>query len=169
MHQCLSLSLYICKHGLDPDHTRMVFRIECFVNLKMCVHKTLILWNVRLCRTKADAHDKFGFWVLIASSCNKIDWLTQTLCFDILRNQAKTKDSSANTVQSLSTFTTCYQKIVRRAWSANKHTESPTLRPMITEHFRQVPPFRCMPLADPEGVQGVRTPPPPPPRKITKI
>ena len=32
---------------------------------------------------------------------------------------------------------------------------------MITEHFRQVPSFRCMPWADPEGGQGVRTPPPP--------
>ena len=32
----LSLPLYICKHGLDPDQTRMVFWIECFVNLKMC-------------------------------------------------------------------------------------------------------------------------------------
>ena len=37
---------------------------------------------------------------------------------------------------------------------------SPTLRPMITEHFRQVPSFRCMPWADPEGRQGVRIPPP---------
>ena len=61
--------------------------------------------------------------------------------FDILRNQAKTKDSCANAVQSLSlylslslslslsAFTTCYQslqtKIVRRAWSgATKHTKS---------------------------------------------
>ena len=26
------------------------------------------------------------------------------------------------------------------------------------EHFRQVPSFRCMPCADPEGGQGVRTP-----------
>ena len=34
LHQSLSLSLYICKHGLNPDQTRMVFRIECFVNLK---------------------------------------------------------------------------------------------------------------------------------------
>ena len=29
---------------------------------------------------------------------------------------------------------------------------------MITEHFRQVPSFRCMSWADPEGGQGVRTP-----------
>ena len=39
LHQSLSLSLsltHICKHGLDPDQTRMVFRIERFVNLKMC-------------------------------------------------------------------------------------------------------------------------------------
>ena len=33
---------------------------------------------------------------------------------------------------------------------------------MITEHFRQVPSFRCMPLADPEGKGS------PPPWKITK-
>ena len=32
----VSLSLSICKHGLDPDQTRMVFRIECFINFKMC-------------------------------------------------------------------------------------------------------------------------------------
>ena len=32
----LSLSLFtFAKHGLDPDQTRMVFRIECSVNLKM--------------------------------------------------------------------------------------------------------------------------------------
>ena len=36
LHQSLSLSLYTCKHGLDPDQTQMVFRIECFVSLKMC-------------------------------------------------------------------------------------------------------------------------------------
>ena len=95
-------------------------------NLKMCacggkIRKALILWNVRLCHTKADAHDKFGFWVLIGSSCNKIDWLTQTLRFDIIRNKAKTKDSCANTVQSLSlslslsTFTTCYQSLQFRS------------------------------------------------------
>ena len=34
---------------------------------------------------------------------------------------------------------------------------------MITEHFRQVPTFRCMPWADPEGGQG-----PPPPLKNHK-
>ena len=115
---CLSLSIW--KHGSDPDQTRRVYKIECFVNLKKKVHKALILWNVRLCRTKANAHDKFGFWALIG---RLIDW--PTLCFDILRNQAKTKDSCANTMQSLSlslsTFTTCYQslqtKIVRRVWS----------------------------------------------------
>ena len=28
----LSLSIYICKNGLDPDQTRMEFRKECFVN-----------------------------------------------------------------------------------------------------------------------------------------
>ena len=31
-------------------------------------------------------HDKFGFWVLIGSSCNKIDWLTR-----YSKKQAKTK------------------------------------------------------------------------------
>ena len=58
-------------------------------------------------------------WVLIWSSA--IDWLTQTLCLEILRNQAKTKDLYASTMQSLppslffalslSTFTTCYQSL----------------------------------------------------------
>ena len=28
----VSLSIYICKNGLDPDQTRMEFRKECFVN-----------------------------------------------------------------------------------------------------------------------------------------
>ena len=32
----LFLSIYICKNGLDPDQTRMEFRKECFVNLKIC-------------------------------------------------------------------------------------------------------------------------------------
>ena len=38
MYQSLSLSLsiYICKNGLDPDQTRMEFKKECFVNLKIC-------------------------------------------------------------------------------------------------------------------------------------
>ena len=37
LHQFLSLSLSLhLQHGLDLDQTRMVFRIECFVNLKMC-------------------------------------------------------------------------------------------------------------------------------------
>ena len=40
---------------------------------------------------------------------------------------------------------------------------------MITEHFRQVPSFRCMQWADPEGGQRVRTPPPPPPPENLKI
>ena len=31
----VSLSLCICKHDLDPDQTRMVLRIECFVNLNI--------------------------------------------------------------------------------------------------------------------------------------
>ena len=36
MYQSLSLSIYICKNSLDPDQTRMEFRKECFVNLKIC-------------------------------------------------------------------------------------------------------------------------------------
>ena len=59
-----------------------------------------------------------------SSGDNKIDWLTQTLRLDVLRNKAKTKDSCANTVQSLSlsllslslsTFTTCYQSLQFRS------------------------------------------------------
>ena len=102
--------------------------------------QALMLWNVRLWHTKADAHDKFGFWVLIGSSCNKIDWLTQTLCFDILRNKTKTKDSCANTVQSLSlsfslslslsTFTTCYQSLqCRSRRSSGVHDQGQTCIP----------------------------------------
>ena len=39
MYQSLSLSLsiYICKNGLDPDQTRMEFKKECFVNLKIAI------------------------------------------------------------------------------------------------------------------------------------
>ena len=38
MYQSLSLSfsIFICKNGLDPDQTRMVFRKECLINLKIC-------------------------------------------------------------------------------------------------------------------------------------
>ena len=32
----LFLSVYICKNGLDPDHTRMELRKECFANIKFC-------------------------------------------------------------------------------------------------------------------------------------
>ena len=32
----LSLSIYICKNGLDPDQIRKEFKTECFVNLKIC-------------------------------------------------------------------------------------------------------------------------------------
>ena len=53
----LSLSIYICKNGLDPDQTRMEFRKECFVNLKMCACDR----KYAKCCTKADAHDKMGF------------------------------------------------------------------------------------------------------------
>ena len=59
MYQSLSLSLsiYICKNGLDPDQTRMEFKTECFVNLKICACDR----KYAKCRTKADAHDKMGF------------------------------------------------------------------------------------------------------------
>ena len=58
-HQSLSLSLsiYICKNGLDPDQTRMEFKTECFVNLKICACDR----KYAKCRTKADAHDKMDF------------------------------------------------------------------------------------------------------------
>ena len=50
----LSFSLFnFCKNGLDPDQTRMEFRKECFVNLKMCACDR----KYAKCRTKADAHD----------------------------------------------------------------------------------------------------------------
>ena len=59
MYQSLSLSLsiYICKIVLDPDQTRMEFRKECFVNLKICA----CYRKYAKCCTKADAHDKIGF------------------------------------------------------------------------------------------------------------
>ena len=69
---------------------------------------------------------RWVFSIYTISSCNKIDWLTQTLCFEILRNQAKTifvcKHHAVSLSFSLSTFTTCYQslqtvwiqKIIRR-------------------------------------------------------
>ena len=59
MYQSLSLSLsiYICKNGLDPDQTPMEFKNECFVNLKICACDR----KYAKCCTKADAHDKMGF------------------------------------------------------------------------------------------------------------
>ena len=130
MHLSLSLSLSLLvdppmecllkclqtrfRSRSDPNGIQnRMFRQFKNVCIRQKVRKALhvILWNVRHCRTKADAHDKFGFLVLIGSSCKT----TLTLRFDILRNQAKTKDSCANTVQSLSlslsTFTTCYQSL----------------------------------------------------------
>ena len=53
----LSLSIYICKNGLDPDQTRMEFKKGCFVNLKICACDR----KYAKCRTKADAHDKMDF------------------------------------------------------------------------------------------------------------
>ena len=44
MYQSLSLSLsiYICKNGLDPDQTRMEFKKECLVNLKICACDSVV-------------------------------------------------------------------------------------------------------------------------------
>ena len=53
MHVPVSLSFSLS----DPDQTRMEFRKECFVNLKMCACNR----KYAKCRTKADAHDKIGF------------------------------------------------------------------------------------------------------------
>ena len=53
----LSLSIFICKNGLEPDQTRMEFRKECFVNLKFCVCDR----KYTKCPTKAEAHAKMGF------------------------------------------------------------------------------------------------------------
>ena len=57
MYQSLFLSIYICKNGLDPYQSRMEFRKECFLNLKICACDR----KYAKCRTKADAHDKMGF------------------------------------------------------------------------------------------------------------
>ena len=56
MYQSLSLFTF-AKNGLDPDQTRMEFRKECFVNLKICACDR----KYAKCRTKTDAHDKMGF------------------------------------------------------------------------------------------------------------
>ena len=63
MYHSLSLSIYISKNGLDPDQTRMEFRKECFVNLKICACDR----KYAKCRTKADAHDKMGFQYILIS------------------------------------------------------------------------------------------------------
>ena len=57
MYQPLSLAIYICKNGLDPDQIRKEFRKECFVKLKICACDR----KYAKCRTKADAHEKMGF------------------------------------------------------------------------------------------------------------
>ena len=162
LHQSLSLSLHLqTRFGSRSDPNGIQDRTFC--QFKKCVHAVERTQSVNTVecptlpyKSRCARRGKFEFWVLIGSSCNKIDWLTQTLCFDILRNQAKTKDSCANTVQSLLDG---IQKIVRRAWSGAKLHNKSSLRPMITtrwkEHFRQVP---SLPWADREGGQGVRTP-----------
>ena len=62
----LSLSVYICKNNLDPDQTRMEFRKEFLVNLKICACDR----KYAKCRTKADAHDKMGFQYISISVYN---------------------------------------------------------------------------------------------------
>ena len=51
----LSLFIHICKNGLDPDQTRMEFRKECFVNLKMCA------CDRKYAKCRTDGHDKMVF------------------------------------------------------------------------------------------------------------
>ena len=65
MYQSLSLSLsiYICKNVLGPDQTRMEFKKECFINLKICACDR----RYAKCRTKADAHDKMDFQYISTS------------------------------------------------------------------------------------------------------
>ena len=67
---CMQQSLYLSLHlqtrfGSRSDPNGIQNRM--FRQFKnVCIRKALhvILWNVLLCHTKADAHDKFGFWVL---------------------------------------------------------------------------------------------------------
>ena len=92
-----------------------------------------------------------------------IDWPKH--CVSIFKKPSQNKRFVCKH-RAVSSFTTCYQSLqtvwIRRVWSGANMQSSPTLRSMITarwkEHFRQVPSFRCMPWADPEGEQGVRTP-----------
>ena len=136
LHQ--SLSLYICKQCLDPDQTWMVFRIECFVNLKMCAcdRKYAKRWY---CGVSDFAVQKQMRTISLGFGSSLEAVVTRLIdspkhCV----NQAKTKDLCANNVQSLSlsTFMTCYQslqtvwiqKIDRRTWSgSNKHAKSSNL------------------------------------------
>ena len=165
MHQSLYLSLHLqTRFGSRSDPNGIQNRM--FRQFKnVCIRKALhvILWNVLLCRTKADAHDKFGFWVL------QQDWLTDP-------NIALTKPKQKTRVQtpcslslSLSlllrpAIKVWFQKIVRRAWSrANMHTKSYNLirlcvqwSPHAERNFsdKHRNSFRCMPWADPEGGGG---------------
>ena len=79
-HQSLSLSLHLqTRFGSRSDPNGIqdrMFRQFKNVCMRQKVRKALIPRNVRLCRTKADAHNKFEFSVLIGSSCNKISRLT---------------------------------------------------------------------------------------------
>ena len=101
-----------------------------------------------------------------------IDWPKH--CVSIFQETKPKQKIRVQTPCSLFTFTTCYQslqtvwiqKMVRRAWSgANMHTKSYNLvlfgsndHHTLKGTFQKVPSFRCMPCADPEGGQAVRTP-----------
>ena len=95
-------------------------------NLKMCACGRKYAKRVPLCRTKADAHDKFGFWVLIGSSCNKIDWLTQTLRKPSQNKRFVCKHRAVSLSLSVSLLLRPAIKVCSlRAWSgANMHTKS---------------------------------------------
>ena len=57
----LSLSIYICKNGLDPDQTEMEFREECFINEKNCACDR----KYAKCRTKTVKARSNGFSVYL--------------------------------------------------------------------------------------------------------
>ena len=150
----LSLSLsppYICKHGLDPDQIRMVFRIECFVNLKMCAcDKSTQSVNTVLCPT-LPYKSRFGYRVLIGS------WLTDpNIVFRYSKKTSQNKrfvckhravSLSLSLSLSLSTILlrpaikVCklIQKIIQCAWSgANKHTKSYNLVRLCVRWSRNI-------------------------------
>ena len=130
----------------------MVFRIECFVNLKMCAcDRSTQSVNTVECPT-LPYKSRFGFWVLIGS------WLTDpNIVFRYSKKTSQNKrfvckhravsSLSLSLSLSLSTFTTCYQssqivwiqKIVRCAWSGtNKHTKSYNLVRLCVRWSRNI-------------------------------